>query len=92
MGVFADSSEKYLDKLEDDILGLTIDVLYDLKQQYPQDKLIGDDLQDLKDFRNRKTSTWKWPQSHHITTLFLGGNKSKFKDNEDIIMSFRKNE
>jgi len=59
LGVFADSSEKYLNKLEDDILDLTIDVLYDLKQQYPLDKLIGDDLQNLKDFRDRKSSTWK---------------------------------
>jgi len=24
--------------------------------------------------------------------LFLGGNKNKFRENEDIIMSFRKNE
>jgi len=38
----------------------------------------------LKDFKNmmlqqQAYSPWKFPNSHHVTTLFIGGNRSKLQ-------------
>ena len=40
-----------------------------------------DEIEQFKFMLREKKSMdpWKWPNSHHVTTLFIGGNKSKLK-------------
>lgn len=71
LGISIEEDEKYTDKL--------ISLLDNAFQQAGEPKSLTDTLRDIVK-KDKSMGGWKLPASHHVTSMFIGGNKAKLQD------------
>lgn len=64
--------------IENKVISLAIDALNRFKATF-HERNISQDIEELEKFRLQQQSRWSYPNSLHVTTMFIGGNTSKLE-------------